>query len=168
MSMVAFRAGFLSDIIRLWEVEMPSSHIETCDKIETFWRNARITGSEAAAPPVFVKGVTYSPMATLSVPGGTAASAAVAIETALTLLCSTSVFTATPPSVATPPPIPIPGGPATPGLLTSRLTGIFTAGAQGTLPNPASSAATAFADFLAGWQILVAVPPATASPVPII
>jgi len=168
MSMIAARPIFISNLVRLWEVTKPDSYVDTCDEIEDFWTNARVTGFEAAAGPVFVPQVTYTPMAVLSVPGGTAAGAAGQIENALTMLCISSVFTVIPPSVSTPPPVPIPGGPATPGLLTTNLTSIFISGAQGSIASPANSAAKAIANFLSGWQIVVAVPPAAGSPVPII
>jgi hypothetical protein len=166
--MINARPTFISNLVKLWEVTRPDSYVDTCDEIEDFWTNARVTGFEAAADPVFTPKITYTSMAVLSVPGGTAAGAAGQIENALTTLCVSSVFTVTPPSVATPPPAPIPGGPATPGLLTASLTSIFTLGAQGAIASPANSAANAIANFLSGWQIVVAVPPAAGSPVPII
>ena len=166
MSLLTARASFVADLLDLWENERPDDHIPTCDLIEDYWSNARVSGMELAPPPSFAAGSLYTPMSVLSVPGGTALSAAGAIEGALASLCAATIFTVITPATVTPPPFPVPGGLATPGGLTSLLAGIFEAGAAG--GSTASVVANAISGYLLGWQIVMTVPPASASPAPIL
>ena len=166
MSLATARASFIADLLNLWETDYSEDHLATCDLIETYWKNARVTGFEATVAPQFATGITYGSMSVLSIPGGTAASAAAAIESALTTMCAASIFTVIPPATVTPPPLPIPGGPATPGLLTPLLSGFFTAGVVG--GSTAVSIANAIGNFLSGWQVNAVIPPAASAPVPIL
>lgn len=163
MALLSAQAKFVSDLVTLWEVTRPDSYKDTCDLIEDFWGNARVAGFEAAASPVFVPGITYAAMAPLGVPGGTAETAAAAIEAALTTMCISSILTVTPPAVATPPPIPLT---ALPGTLVLVLVPLFKIGVTGV--NTAASVAAAIATFLGGWQLNVVIPPAASTPIPII
>jgi len=159
MALLAQKAKFISDLVALWEVERPDSYTDTCDLIEDFWKNARVAGFEVAAAPVFVPGVTYGPMASLGVPGGTASTAALAIEAGLAAMCSTSIFTVTAPAVASPPPFPLS---AVPTSLSAVLIPLFKSGAAGM--NTAAAVAEAIYVYLAGWQNNVVIPPAASTP----
>jgi len=78
-----------------------------------------------------------------------------------------STFLITLPAFTTPPPMPIPGGFATPTALTSVLKPLFDSGVAGG-SMASAQIASALANYLAGWAINVTVPPAAASPIPII
>lgn len=166
MSLLSARQNFTSNLLQLWEVDYAESHTDTCDLIEEYWKNARVSGFEFTADPVFTPRTTYLAMAVLSIPGGTPASAAAAIEAALGSMCAASIFTVIPPATVTPPPGPVPGGLATPGALATKLTGIFTTGAIG--GSTAALVANEIANYLLGWQVTAVVPPAASAPVPIL
>ena len=165
MPMFPQRAKFISDLVELWEVTQPDSYRDTCDLIEAFWKDARVAGFEAAASPIFTPGITYGPMLPLANSSGTATAetAAIAIESGVYQMVFSSILMVTPPAVATLPPVPLT---AFPGTLLGPLIGIFKGGAKGKAT--ASLVGNAIANYLAGWQLNVVIPPAASSPIPII
>jgi hypothetical protein len=174
--MSPFTAQFSADLASLWaNADENTTVYETADLIESLWGNCEITGFSPAIPTNLVQPVpqaTYAALAPLAAtpgPSSTAAAAASAIEAACLALCASTVFAVTPPASIAAPPAPLPGGPATPGLLTSALTGIFISGAADGATSPtAPSVAAEIVKFLSGWVESVVIPPASAAPIPII
>jgi hypothetical protein len=163
-------ASFKQDLSDLWNDPSDTSSIfQTADLIETFWANAVVTGYEVS-PCVVVPKSTYAALGILIPPFvGDIATTAGCFESACSNLVLTTLFPIIAPPFITPPPIPLPGGGASPGVLTSSLIAIFTASVAATEPSkPAPDVADAIALYLQSWTILVTIPPAVAAPVPII
>lgn len=171
MSMVGYAAQFATDLEDLWtNADENTTVYDTADLIETFWGNCEVTGyPQPANQTNVISQSSYPGFAIIEQPLAThtPAIAAQAIETGLTALCIATTFVLVAPPSAVPPTAPLPGGTATPGLLTTALTTIFTQGAVDGASTPtAPLVAAEIIKFLNGWICNVLIPPAT-SPVPI-
>ena len=162
MAMLTNSASFARSLSSLWDNPVEAiTYKDTCDLFEGHWSFARVTGHELPLGPNFAPGITYPLMAPLGISEtGTSAGAAAAIEAALSVMCLASVFVLTPPAVASGVPLPTPGGKATPGLLTTALTIIFTNGALAD-SSTARLVANEIIAYLAGWTLNVTIGPTT-------
>lgn len=158
--------SFAADLADLWASADENTTIyDTADLIETFWSNSMV----AAMTSIVVSQSTYAGFTPMAVqpPVGTPASAAASFELAISTMVLGTTFIPVPPSVTVPPPVPVPAGPATPGILTTSLTGIFTAGALAPTPT-APLVSAAIIAYLAAWLIgVVTSPSPTVVPTPI-
>lgn len=174
MSMIPYATQFSTELADLWLNAGASTTVfDTADLIESFWSNCEVSGyPQPANQTVVIPQTSYPGFALIAepLPTHTAAYAAQAFETGLTAHCLATTFVLVPPPSGVPPAAPLPGGTATPGLLTTALTAIFTAGAEQTVPTPtADLVAAEIIKFLNGWIYNVLIPPATVPvPLPII
>lgn len=171
MSMLPYVAQFIADLETLWVTADENTTVyDTADLIEAFWGNCEVTGyPQPANQTVVIPQSSYVGFAQIEQPlvSHTPAYAAQSFELGLTTLCLQTTFVLVPPPSAVPPTAPLPGGTATPGLLTTALTTIFTQGAAPGASTPtASLVAAELIKFLNGWICNVLIPPAT-TPVPI-
>ena len=161
--------NFKQSLMDLWAKPEESSTIfQTADLIEALWANAVVTGYEISpcAPVPFSTYPGFTPLAPGNI--GTEETAAICFEAACLQMVQATLFPIIPPALTTPPPIFLPGGLATPGLLTTLLTTIFLLGSSATVAfQTADQVADAIAGYLQGWTILVTIPPAGPIPVPI-
>jgi len=174
MSMLAYAAQFTADLGDLWaNADANTTVYDTADLIEDFWGNCEATGyPQPANQTNVIPQSSYPGFAGIAQPlaSHTPAIAAQAFETGLTNLCLQTTFVLVAPPSAIPPTAPLPGGTATPGLLTTALTAIFTQGAADGASTPtAPLIAAEVIKFLNGWICNVLIPPATSpAPIPII
>lgn len=174
MSMIPYAAQFTTDLENLWSSADENTTVyDTADLIESFWGNCEVTGyPQPANQTTVIPQSSYLGFAIIEEPlaSHTPTVAANAFETGLTALCQTTTFILVPPPSAVPPTTPLPGGTATPGLLTAALTAIFTSGAAPNTSTPtAPLIAAEIIKFLNGWIHNILIPPATAPvPIPII